>query len=53
MHATADRTDVDLLISDLGLPDGSGLELLRKLRARGHNYPAIALSGYGNRDSAP
>lgn len=39
--------EFDLLISDLGLPDGSGLALLQALRSRGRNYPAIALSGYG------
>jgi two-component system CheB/CheR fusion protein len=37
----------DMLISDLGLPDGSGLDLMRELRARGQQIPAIALSGYG------
>ncbi len=37
----------DVLVSDLGLPDRSGLELLRELRARGEALPAIALSGYG------
>lgn len=37
----------DLLISDLGLPDGSGLELMQQLRAEGHTLPGIALSGYG------
>lgn len=37
----------DLLISDLGLPDASGYELLRELRARGRPWPAIAMSGYG------
>jgi CheY-like chemotaxis protein len=37
----------DLLISDLGLPDGSGVDLMRELRSRGHAFPAIALSGYG------
>ena len=43
----AGRHSFDLLISDLGLPDGSGHDLLRELRARGHQFPAIALSGYG------
>jgi PAS domain S-box-containing protein len=37
----------DLLLSDLGLPDGSGLDLMRNLRARGSTLPGIALSGYG------
>jgi len=37
----------DLLLSDLGLPDKSGLELMRELRARGTNVSGIALSGYG------
>lgn len=36
----------DLVISDLGLPDGSGLDVMRRLRAH-HVGPAIALSGYG------
>ena len=37
----------DLLLSDLGLPDASGHDLLRMLRQRGVSLPAIALSGYG------
>ena len=36
----------DLIVSDLGLPDGSGLTLLPQLRAFGE-VPAVALSGYG------
>jgi PAS domain S-box-containing protein len=36
----------DLLISDLGLPDGSGRELAKRL-ASGGPIRAIALSGYG------
>lgn len=36
----------DLVISDIGLPDRSGYELMRELRA--HNgLPGIALSGFG------
>ncbi len=37
----------DLLLSDLGLPDGSGLDLMRAIRHRGLKLPGIALSGYG------
>jgi DNA-binding response OmpR family regulator len=43
----ANAQQFDLMLSDLGLPDGSGLDLLRALRGRGHLFPAIALSGYG------
>ena len=42
---TADGT-IDLVISDLGLPDGSGLDLMRELSGR-YRLPGIALSGYG------
>ena len=40
----------DLLVSDLGLPDGSGHDLMRQLRQRGHKFPGIALSGYGQEE---
>ena len=43
----AEKHAFDLLVSDLGLPDGSGHDLIRQLRERGHMFPAIALSGYG------
>jgi len=39
----------DLVLSDLGLPDGSGQELMREL-ARRHGLKGIALSGYGMED---
>ncbi|HOO15671.1 MAG TPA: response regulator, partial [Phycisphaerae bacterium] len=43
----AGKGEFDLLISDLGLPDGSGVELLQNVRAGGNDLPAIALTGYG------
>jgi len=36
----------DLVVSDLGLPDGSGLDLMRQLRDS-HGIRGIALSGFG------
>ena len=42
----ARRKRFDLVISDLGLPDGSGHELMRAIR-RSYPVRAIALSGYG------
>jgi PAS domain S-box-containing protein len=45
--ALREPTDrVDLVVSDLGLPDGSGLDLMRRLRAD-RPLPGVALSGYG------
>jgi CheY-like chemotaxis protein len=35
----------DLLLSDIGLPDGDGRDLMRQLGARG--IPGIAISGFG------
>ena len=40
---------VDLVISDIGLPDGSGLELIRQLNAH-RPVTGIALSGFGMED---
>ena len=46
--AAVDAERFDLLLSDLGLPDGSGLDLMRELaRRNGDGLPGIALSGYG------
>jgi CheY-like chemotaxis protein len=46
----ASRRDFDLMISDLGLPDGTGHDLMRQLIARKRGVKAIALSGYGMED---
>ncbi len=39
--------DFDLLISDIGLPDRSGYELMREVRLE-KDLPGIALSGFGS-----
>jgi signal transduction histidine kinase len=41
---------IRLVISDIGLPDGSGLDLMRSLRARHRDLYGIAMSGYGTRE---
>ena len=42
----AQRRSFDLVVSDIGLPDGDGYDLMRKLRAQ-HNLTGIAITGYG------
>jgi CheY-like chemotaxis protein/two-component sensor histidine kinase len=42
--------EFDLLISDLGLPDGSGIELMQKLQEAGRPITGIALSGFGTEE---
>ena len=39
----------DLIVSDIGLPDGTGLELIRHIRDQ-RPIPALAVSGYGMED---
>jgi PAS domain S-box-containing protein len=47
LRAAAERP-FDLLISDIELPDGSGLDLMRRLHRRG--LRALAMSGYGSEE---
>jgi len=45
-RTAAGRGTFDLLISDIGLPDGNGYDLMTELRSR-HGVAGIALTGYG------
>lgn len=45
-EAAMEEGGLDLLVSDLGLPDGNGLDLMRELSRR-YGLKGIALSGYG------
>jgi PAS domain S-box-containing protein len=45
-EAAASAGRFDLLVSDVGLPDGTGLDLMRRLRPQFEGR-AIALTGYG------
>jgi CheY-like chemotaxis protein len=43
---TAQRNGFDLMLVDLGLPDGTGTDLMRQLRAQGRTTLGIAVTGY-------
>jgi len=45
-----ESANFDLLLSDLGLPDGTGIDLMQELRRRGNALKGIALSGYGQEE---
>jgi PAS domain S-box-containing protein len=47
-HATA--RPFDILVSDVGLPDGDGYQLMEKIRIIQPTLQGIALSGYGMED---
>lgn len=50
--AAARRAKPDLVIADLVLPDGSGVDLLGRLRAIAGDVPAVVITGRGDLRSA-
>ena len=48
----AENTPPDILLLDWQLPDITGLDVLRALRAGGCMSPAILMTGYGSEDLA-
>ena len=43
------RRKYDLVLTDIGLPDGSGIELVQKMKEI-KDIPAIALTGFGSEE---
>lgn len=43
-QAALDVTSFDIVILDLGLPDGDGLDMLKSMRAAGNGVPVLVLS---------
>jgi len=51
-NSLANGRDFDMVFSDIGLPDGTGIELIKEIRQK-HTWPAVALTGFGmNEDVA-
>ena len=50
--ATLAERDIDLVISDLRMPGGSGFDLLESLTSEGSDIPVIVLTAYGTIDTA-
>ncbi len=48
--AAHDGRPINLLICDLSLPDGTGLDVIRRLRERMPSLRGIAVSGHGSDD---
>ena len=46
----AQHTDFDVLVTDVGLPDFDGVELVRRLRSLGQNLPAVAVTAFATDD---
>jgi CheY-like chemotaxis protein len=47
--ALADNESFDVLVSDIGLPDGTGMDVMRHMRTR-HKIKGVAVSGFGQAD---
>ncbi len=50
-YQTESEKSFDLVILDLGLPDGSGFDFVKKIRAAGSSLPIIILTAQADEDS--
>ena len=51
-EALLERWSPDVLLLDVKLPDGDGIELLGRVRSRGHLGPAVVMTAFGTIDRA-
>jgi DNA-binding NtrC family response regulator len=47
-----DRSDLDVVVTDLKLPDGTGLDVIAGVRARRPRLPIIMITSYSSMESA-
>ncbi len=52
LNAFKETSNIDLIVSDLQMPDMTGIELLTEIRKLDKNIPFIILTGYANVDNA-
>jgi two-component system response regulator PilR (NtrC family) len=50
--AALQKQRFNLVITDMRLPDGSGLDLLRRLEEAGHGEKAVVITAYGSAENA-
>ncbi len=50
--AAAERGRIDCIISDIKLPDGSGVELIQRIKSLPEQPPVILITAFGNTDAA-
>jgi PAS domain S-box-containing protein len=49
---SAESPDFDLVVADLHLPDGNGMDLLTHIRVNGLPYPFVIITGSGDEEAA-
>ncbi len=46
--ATIPDATLGCIVTDIRMPDMTGLELIKALRAAGHDYPVVVITGHGD-----
>ncbi|UCC55311.1 MAG: sigma-54-dependent Fis family transcriptional regulator [Gammaproteobacteria bacterium] len=51
-HALLEQEHFDICLTDMRLPDGNGIDLVRHIQQQELNIPVAVITAYGNMDSA-